>query len=100
MNNAALNMGVQIYFPNPNFNFFDYIPGVVGLFISSVFMFLNNCHTTAFYITKISVQSFQYLHIFLVLVVKNLPANTGDIRDMGLIPGSGRSPRGGHGNPL
>ena len=31
---------------------------------------------------------------------KNLPANAGDIRDAGLIPGSGRSPGGGHGNPL
>ena len=31
-------------------------------------------------------------------VVKNLPANVGDIRDMDLIPGSGRSPGGGHGN--
>ena len=36
----------------------------------------------------------------LVLVVKNLPANAGDLRDAGLIPGSGRSPGGGHGNPL
>ena len=34
------------------------------------------------------------------LVVKNLPANAGDIRDVGLIPGSGRSRGGGHGNPL
>ena len=34
------------------------------------------------------------------LVVKNPPANVGDIRDMGLIPGSGRSPGGRHGNPL
>ena len=34
------------------------------------------------------------------LVVKNLPANAGDMRDMGLIPGWGRSPGGGHGNPL
>ena len=34
------------------------------------------------------------------LVVKNLPANAGDIRDVGLIPGSGRSPGGGHGNPF
>ena len=32
--------------------------------------------------------------------VKNLPAKAGDIRDMGSIPGSGRSPGGGHGNPL
>ena len=35
---------------------------------------------------------------WMVLVVKNLPANAGDIRDMGWIPGFGRSPRGGHGN--
>ena len=34
------------------------------------------------------------------LVVKNLPVNTGDIRDMDWIPGSGRSPGRGHGNPL
>ena len=34
------------------------------------------------------------------LVVKNLPANAGDIRDMGSIPGSGRSPGEGHGNPF
>ena len=31
---------------------------------------------------------------------KELPANTGDVRDVGLIPGSGRSSAGGHGNPL
>ena len=35
-----------------------------------------------------------------VLVVKNLPANSRDIGDTGSIPGSGRSPGGGHGNPL
>ena len=35
-----------------------------------------------------------------VLVVKNLPANEGDTRDARLIPGVGRSPGGGHGNPL
>ena len=34
------------------------------------------------------------------LVVKNLPANAGDIRDRGSVPGSGRAPRGEHGNPL
>ena len=33
-------------------------------------------------------------------MVKNPPADTGDVRDAGLIPGSGRSPGGGHGNPL
>ena len=33
-------------------------------------------------------------------VVKNLPASAGDIRDMSLIPGSGRSLGGGNDNPL
>ena len=36
----------------------------------------------------------------MALMVKHLSANSGDIRDTGLIPGSGRSPRGEHGNPL
>ena len=35
-----------------------------------------------------------------VLVVKNLPTDAGDIGDSASIPGSGRSPRGRHGNPL
>jgi len=33
-------------------------------------------------------------------VVKNLPANGGDIRDTGSIPGLGKSPEERHGNPL
>ena len=33
-------------------------------------------------------------------MIKNPPANAGDIRDSGLIPGSGRSPGEGHGNSL
>ena len=36
----------------------------------------------------------------MVLVVKNPLANAGDIRDMCSVPGLGRSPGGGHGNPL
>ena len=36
----------------------------------------------------------------MVLVVKNPPANAGDMRDAGSIPGSGRSPGEGNGNPL
>ena len=35
-----------------------------------------------------------------VLVVKNLPASAGDIRNAGSIPGLGRSPGRAHGNPL
>ena len=36
----------------------------------------------------------------IVLRVKNPPANAGDVKDTGSVPGSGRFPRGGHGNPL
>ena len=36
----------------------------------------------------------------LALVVKNSTANVGDARDMGSIPGSGRYPGEGNGNPL
>ena len=36
----------------------------------------------------------------LVLAVKNPPANAGNVRDVGLILGSGRSPGGGHSNPI
>ena len=36
----------------------------------------------------------------MALVVKNPPANAGDVRDVGSIPGSGRSPGGRHDNPL
>ena len=33
-------------------------------------------------------------------MVNNLPADAGDVRDAGSIPGLGRFPGGGHGNPL
>ena len=36
----------------------------------------------------------------MALVVKNPPANAGDAGDMGSIPGLGKFPGGGHGNPL
>ena len=38
--------------------------------------------------------------IMMMLVIKNMPANAGGIRDGGSISGLGRSPGGGHGNPL
>ena len=38
--------------------------------------------------------------LFSQVVLKNPPANAGEVRDVGLIHGSGRSPAGGHGNPL
>ena len=45
--------------------------------------------------TKIDVGTCQ-----VTLVVKNLPANAGDGKDAGLIPGTVRSPGGGKGNPF
>ena len=36
----------------------------------------------------------------MVLVVKNTPSSAGNVRDLGLIPGLGRSPGEGNGNPL
>ena len=36
----------------------------------------------------------------MVLVVKKVLASTGDVRDVGLTPGSGRSPKEGNGDPL
>ena len=36
----------------------------------------------------------------MALVVKNLPDNIGDVRDLGSIPGLGRPPRGGNSNPF
>ena len=50
-----------------------------------IFYFTNKCE-----LNKTASQ--------VALVVKNRPANAGDIRNSGLIPGLGRSPRGGHGN--
>ena len=46
------------------------------------------------------IQLLHYWAAQVALMVKNPPANAGDIRDAGLVPGSGRCPGGGHGNPL
>ena len=43
---------------------------------------------------------YTFLDPQVVLVVRNLPANAGDIRYVDSVPGSGRSPGGGNGNPL
>ena len=58
------------------------------------FIYFSNCHIHS-YQDKPSFQVFQ-----VALMVKNTPANAGDTRDAGSIPGLGRSPRGGYSNPL
>ena len=51
-------------------------------------------------ITLSNILGYHFRASQVVLVVKKLPANAGDIRDAVLIPGLGRSLGGGHGNPL
>ena len=53
----------------------------------------------------IYVCAYAYMYMLIqasqvALVVNSLPANAGDIKDVGLIPELGGSPGGGHGNPL
>ena len=76
-------------------------------FFSSLFTpFHSFIHFFTHFLEKViqiyDSKKFYNIHIWAsqVAVIKNLPANEGDIRDMGLIPRSGRSPGGGHGNPL
>ena len=59
-------------------------------------------HLTYTYI-EIYIHIHTYIHTRasqVVLVVQNLPANAGDVRYAGSIPGSGRSPGEGNGNPF
>ena len=62
-------------------------------------------HTASKLRIWIRTQYFSRVHTFkkasqVTLVVKNLPANTGDVRDRGFIPGLKRFPGEGHGNPF
>ena len=47
---------------------------------------------------KYQASVFRASHV--ALVVKNVPSNERDIRDLDSVPGLGKSPAGGHGNPL
>ena len=55
---------------------------------------------SAFLLWCIKFPPVSYLALHVALVVKNPPVLAGDVRDVASIPGSGRSPGGGHGNPL
>ena len=73
-----------------------YIPGCSQPFTAWLHFIVYQLHM-GFKVLPWVLRDFQ---VALVVVVKNLSASAGDLRDMGLILGSGRSPGGGHGNPL
>ena len=60
----------------------------------------THSRTTWHFITVLKQLALYLSHIIIGSVVKNPLANTGDERDPGSIPGSGRSPGEGNGNPL
>ena len=77
----------------------DYTPSVAFLLYGGIY-----CpHTILCYSCVdfcILLQVYLYMGFPEALVVKNSPTNAGDIRDASSFRGLGRSPRGGHGNPL
>ena len=73
-----------------------YIPGCSQPFTAWLHFIVYQLHM-GFKVLPWVLRDFQ---VALVVVVKNLSASAGDLRDMGLILGSGRSPGGGNGNSL
>ena len=75
--------------------------------VTALDFFLNFILITTLRVT-FHLQKLQSIHYIpcvvwasqVVLEVKNPPANAGDLRGVGSLPGSGRSCGGGHGNPL
>ena len=63
----------------------------MGCYVFAFFILFSSDMSSAFFLGQASQ---------VVLVVKNLPANAGDLRDMGSIPGLGRSPGEGNGHTL
>ena len=76
-------------------------PALAGRFFTTEppgepYVYINTCK----YICGIYVHMSYITASQVALVVKNPPVNAGDVRDLVLIPGPGRSLGGGHGNPL
>ena len=69
----------------------------LSLFADGMILYIENPKDAT---EKLLVLINEYRASQLSLMIKNLPANTGDIKDGGSIPQSGRFPAGGHGNPL
>ena len=86
--NPSLPIHPPTYFPRLGIHTF-------GLYICDYFCFANKSSSVRFGPGGGGVGGCQ-----VALAIKNLPANAGDLRDSGSIPGLGRSPRGGYGSPL
>ena len=65
-----------------------------------ILMLVSNFIVLIFYVEWIETCPVAWGAFQVAVVIKNLPASAGDIREAGSIPGSGRSPGEGSGNPL
>ena len=73
-------------------------PLLTASLLQTSFQFSRELYGCAEHNSRTAVILYQASQV--ALGVKNPPANAGDIRDVSSIPGLGRSPGGGHGNPL
>ena len=90
--NLLVYVHVYLYASNMNFTFLLGLTSQAGMLRGEGQSILHSSQFSWYY------HSFWTSRV--ALVVKNLPANARDIIDTGLIPGLGRSPGSGHGNPL
>ena len=77
--------------------------GAIGYGVTKCWTRLSDWTTTKYNLLTILIFICIYAYIWasqVALVVKNPPANSEEVRDAGLIPGSDRCPGGSHGNPL
>ena len=65
-----------------------------------IYLYVYACYIQYLYLPMLCTPIHKHTGFPGGTVVKNLPANAGDSGDVGLIPGSGRSPREGNGYPL
>ena len=98
---STLLSNSQQFLPSPNFSAFspkdDFYKVNNNAFLQLLVQSDFFDHRTAFLSPCFAWRASQVLYFS---AVKNVPANAGDKRNMSLIPGWGRCPEGGHGNPL
>ena len=74
--------------------------------VSKTKLWVQSPHSSMQVLASLGIISLKTLDLCIIsasqvtLVVKNMPASAGDVSNVGLLLGSGRSPGGGHDNPL